>query len=73
MRADPEVRVELMRRERFDKMRMNFNTISPDAKGIISKAKSEDILAITMSFDNPVDVVKAEIITPDDFFKEVFS
>ena len=72
-RAAPELKVELMRKSRFDSIKMNFNKISNEADTAIQNANSNDILAITMSFDNPVDVVRAELITPDDFFKEVFS
>lgn len=71
--AEPEIRTELMRKERFDDIKQKFNAVSKNAEESIKTANPKDILAITLSFDNPVDVIEAKVITPDEYFREAFS
>lgn len=72
-RSAPETKTELMRKERFDKMKEKFDSVSEEATKVIDSASPKDILALYFKFDNPVEVLNAEIITPEQFLKEAFS
>lgn len=64
--------LEYMRKSRFDKIRDKFSDVEPAADAIIKEAKPEDILALTLSFNTPVKVVKAEVWDEKRFAEELF-
>ncbi|MBS3096560.1 hypothetical protein J4480_03915 [Candidatus Woesearchaeota archaeon] len=69
----PETVVELMRKSRFDSIRDKFDSVDAEADKKIINATPLDILAVTITLDNPVNVIDADIITPEEFLKEAFS
>lgn len=72
-RPKPETIVELMRKSKFDSMKKKFDYVDSSVDAVLANAKNDDILALTITVDNPVHVISAEITTTDHFLKEAFS
>lgn len=64
--------IEFMRKSRFDKIKSKFSEISEEAKSIIMEANDNDILSLSLSFNSPIKVMKAEIFDDKKFIDLAF-
>ncbi len=67
-----ESEIEFMRKLRFDKIRDKFSDVSPKADEVIKNANPDDILALTLTFNSPIKVIKAEIFDDKKFIDLAF-
>lgn len=71
-KSEIESEVEFMRRSRFDRIKDKFSEVSPEARKVIDKAKSDDILALTITFNSPIKVIEAELFDDKKFIDLAF-
>jgi len=64
--------IEFMRKNRFEKIKSKFSSVSEDANEVIAKAKPTDILALTLTFNSPVKIIKAELFDEKKFVDLAF-
>lgn len=64
--------MEFMRKSRFEKIRDKFSDVTPESDEVIKNAKSDDILALTLTFNSPIKVIKAEIFDDRKFIDLAF-
>lgn len=72
MPQETETKLEFMRKARFESIRSKFSNITDEARENIEKAKDNDILKLDLTFNSPVSVQKAEVVTKEQFLDLAF-